>query len=230
MTTRTYETKTLAQDAARAALKADGVKDPMSAVHYQLDQQGEEWAWHEMNLTTGEVATGERLAEGVRQGPLVPVTVIPAKGSKPATPTAAPKVKPKAPATISAREQRRLDKIAAATAKANAPKQPKAPAAPKAPKAPKQPNVRHLEAEAAKLGKLPTAPDFSKPTHQRWAKRLGEIVAMVKARDVKGLKADKTQPLSSSRVMLCRYRDNAITALTVKAGKAAKAAPAKKAA
>lgn len=78
-----------------------------------------------------------------------------------------------------------------------------------------------IEADAA-AGKLPAPPDFSAETHARFRKRLGEIVAAVKAGDVKALKADTTEPKSSSRVALCRYRDLAIIALEAqRAGKAA---------
>lgn len=69
-----------------------------------------------------------------------------------------------------------------------------------------------IEADAA-AGKLPTPPDFSAETHARFRKRLGEIIAAVKAGDIKALKADTTEPKSSSRVALCRYRDLAIIAL-----------------
>ena len=78
-----------------------------------------------------------------------------------------------------------------------------------------------IEADAA-AGKLPTPPDFSAETHARFRKRLGEIVAFVRAGDVKALKADTTEPKSSSRVALCRYRDLAVIALEAqRAGKAA---------
>lgn len=78
-----------------------------------------------------------------------------------------------------------------------------------------------VAADAA-AGKLPTAPDFSAPTHARYVKKLAEIVALVKAGDIKGLKANDVQPLSSSRAALCKYRDFAIVALEAraKAGKA----------
>jgi hypothetical protein len=78
-----------------------------------------------------------------------------------------------------------------------------------------------IEADAA-AGKLPTPPDFSAETHARFRKRLSEIEAFVKAGDIKALKADTTEPKSSSRVALCRYRDLAIIALEAqRAGKAA---------
>lgn len=89
--------------------------------------------------------------------------------------------------------------------------------------------AEHFQArlDAAK-GKLPAEPDFSADTHRAYRKRLTAITAMIKARDVKGLQADETQPVSSSRVILCRYRDNAIAALQARAAKApAKKAPAK---
>jgi hypothetical protein len=77
------------------------------------------------------------------------------------------------------------------------------------------------EADAA-AGKLPAPPDFSAETHARFRKRLSEIEAAVKAGDIKALRADTTEPKSSSRVALCRYRDLAIIALEAqRAGKAA---------
>lgn len=42
--------------------------------------------------------------------------------------------------------------------------------------------------EAAQRGEIPDAPDFSAPSHARFRKKLAEIVAMVEAGDVAGLK------------------------------------------
>lgn len=78
---------------------------------------------------------------------------------------------------------------------------------------------------AAANGKLPAEPDFSRPTHASYRNRLAAITAAIKAKDLKTLRADDTQPVSSSRVILCRYRDNAIAALEFRA-KAAKRAKA----
>lgn len=255
MNTKTYTTKELAIEAARAALRPLGCKDPMSAVHFQLEQQGDEWAWHQMNLTTGEVAIGELLSDGVTQGPAPKVTICPpagkaaapVKAKAPASPKVKGKAEPKkaAPAAIPpgmVKARNLVGKVVFVKAddpllvggqlfpnktRANDARRALTEATAKktAAKAPKQPNVRQLERVAAERGKLPTAPDFSAPTHKRYLKRLEAIVAMVKAGNVKGLKADDTQPVSSSRVILCRYRDNAIVALEAqrKAGKAPKA-------
>ena len=115
-------------------------------------------------------------------------------------------------------------KAALAAAEAAAPADaPKADKPAKAPKE-KQPGKRaaaRAEAEAAaQRGELPTAPDFSTPTHKAWRKKLDAIVAMVDAGDLAGLKAETTEPKSSSRVMLCRYRDLAIMALEARAAAA----------
>jgi hypothetical protein len=69
-----------------------------------------------------------------------------------------------------------------------------------------------IEADAH-AGVLPAPPDFSAETHARFRKRLAEIVGFVGAGDIKALKADTTEPKSSSRIALCRYRDLAIIAL-----------------
>ena len=98
---------------------------------------------------------------------------------------------------------------------------------------PRESNDHFAVRVAAAKGILPAAPDFSKDTHRAWRKALANIESLVKARDLKGLKADPMQPASSSRVILCRYRDNAIAALEVKAARKAPAkakAPARKAA
>lgn len=77
-------------------------------------------------------------------------------------------------------------------------------------------------------GALPPEPDFSAPTHAGYRNRLAAIVAMVKAGDIAGLKADDTEAKSSSRNAIVRYRDLAIAALQAqghaKAERAAKKA------
>ena len=67
--------------------------------------------------------------------------------------------------------------------------------------------------EAAKNGVLPSIPDFSAPTHARFRKKLDEIVALVKAGDIDGLKAYPINPISSSPKAMDRYRNLAVTAL-----------------
>lgn len=220
MTTKTYTTKQLAITAAREALRAIGVKDPMSEVHFRVSADGEEFAWHQIDLGSGQMASGELISDGVAEKPYPPlpvVTKVPPKGAAKA------KAAPKAAKPVSKREQARLAKIAAADAKNKAPKPPKAPRAPK-------PLGQRAEIKAAaERGVVPTPPDFTADTHKRFRKRLGEIVEMVKAGNIRGLKADTTEPKSSSRVALCRYRDLAITALEAQK-KAAKAPPMRKAA
>ena len=76
-------------------------------------------------------------------------------------------------------------------------------------------------AAAAEAGVIPPAPDFSADTHKRFRKRLAELVAMAEAGDLAGLKADTTEPKSSSRVALCRWRDLAIKAIEAQPKKAA---------
>jgi hypothetical protein len=70
----------------------------------------------------------------------------------------------------------------------------------------------------AEAGKVPPPPDFSAPTHDGYRKRLEALVALVKARDLKGLKAvEMLKPYNSSTVALHRYRDLAMTALAAAA-------------
>ncbi len=227
MTTTTYTTKNDAVRAARAALKAKH-RDPLSGVHFRLDAVGDEWAWHEIDLGTGAVALGELLEDGVNPDPkpaLPPVTVVPAQGrAAPKAAKAATTTKPvKEP---SKREAARMAKIAAADAankaKANEPKAAKAPKAPRVPGAPKTSSKKAEMLAAAERGEMPTPPDFTADTHKRFRPVLQKLVDAAAAGDLKVLKADTTQPLSSSRVALCRYRDLAITALEAQR-KAAKA-------
>jgi hypothetical protein len=78
-----------------------------------------------------------------------------------------------------------------------------------------------LEAEArAKEGKMPPCPDFSAPTHNSWRKKLDEVHAMAKRKDLKALQAYSIKPVSSSPRAIMRYRDLVITALQAQ-GKAA---------
>jgi hypothetical protein len=85
---------------------------------------------------------------------------------------------------------------------------------------------RHAGMEAAKAGKLPEPPDFSAKTHERFRGKLESLIAMVKAKDVAGLKAEPINPISSSPKALDRYRNLAVTALEAKAAKAKGAATA----
>lgn len=69
-----------------------------------------------------------------------------------------------------------------------------------------------IQADAEK-GKLPPIPDFSADTHTRFRPKLAELVALVKAKDVKGLKAYPINPISTSPKAMDRYRNLAVVAL-----------------
>ena len=92
-----------------------------------------------------------------------------------------------------------------------------APKAPKKTAEPKPAGKRAAVMEAAQAGKLPSPPDFSAATHERFRAKLGELVAMAKAGDLKGLKAAKINPISSSPKAMDRYRNLAVIALEAKA-------------
>jgi hypothetical protein len=118
-------------------------------------------------------------------------------------------------------------KTAAKPKKAKAAKEPKAAKAkaPKviadgeaaearaAPRAPRPLGKRAAIEAAAKEGKLPSPPDFSAPTHTRYRGKLAEVVALVKERDLKGLRAYPINPYSTSPKAIKRYRDLCVLAL-----------------
>ncbi len=85
-------------------------------------------------------------------------------------------------------------------------------------KAPKV-GARAAVIEDAKNGIIPAAPDFSAATHARFRKKLAEIVAMVEAGDIDGLKAFPINPVSSSPKAMAKYRDLAVMALEARAAK-----------
>lgn len=68
----------------------------------------------------------------------------------------------------------------------------------------------------AQAGNLPTPPDFTAETHKRYRDKLGELVVLVKAGDVKGLKTFAINPVSSSPKAMNRYRNLAVVALEAK--------------
>lgn len=70
---------------------------------------------------------------------------------------------------------------------------------------------------AAQAGKLPEPPDFSAKTHERFRPKLEAVVKLVRAKDVRGLKAFEINPVSTSPKAIARYRDLAVIALTAKA-------------
>ena len=75
--------------------------------------------------------------------------------------------------------------------------------------------------DQAQAGALPTAPDFSKPTHARFRAKLAQIVAMAEAGNIAGLEAFEINPISSSPKAMARYRDLCVIAITARVGAAA---------
>jgi hypothetical protein len=71
--------------------------------------------------------------------------------------------------------------------------------------------------DQAQAGALPTAPDFSKPTHARFRAKLAQIVALAEAGDIEGLQAFEINPVSSSPKAMARYRDLCVVAITARA-------------
>ncbi len=71
--------------------------------------------------------------------------------------------------------------------------------------------------DQAQAGALPTAPDFSKPTHARFRAKLAQIVALAEAGDIEGLQAFEINPVSSSPKAMARYRDLCVIAITARA-------------
>lgn len=79
---------------------------------------------------------------------------------------------------------------------------------------------------AAEAGKLPPVPDFSAETHRRFRPKLAELVALVKAKEVKKLKAYPINPISTSPKAMDRYRNLAVIALEAQANGAKQKAAA----
>lgn len=71
--------------------------------------------------------------------------------------------------------------------------------------------------EKALGGKVPSAPDFSAPTHARFLPILKAIKEAVAAEDLKALKAIKINAISSTPKAMARYRDICVSALSQKA-------------
>lgn len=143
----------------------------------------------------------------------------PTEGQQPAAPQP-PAEQPQAPAPEEPKGQQEPDMTATQTA-SNGKKSKKAAKTAKAPKAPKtkkEPKEKKLGKRAAieaaaKEGKLPTAPDFSADTHARFREKLKEIQKLVKEGDIKGLKAYKINPVSTSPKAMDRYRNLCVMAL-----------------
>ena len=80
---------------------------------------------------------------------------------------------------------------------------------------------RQAVVDLAQTGTLPTAPDFSKPTHARFRAKLAQIVALAEAGDIAALQAFEINPVSSSPKAMARYRDLCVIAITARAPVAA---------
>jgi hypothetical protein len=76
---------------------------------------------------------------------------------------------------------------------------------------------RQAIVDQAQTGELPTAPDFSKPTHARFRAKLAQIVALAEVGDIAGLQAFEINPVSSSPKAMARYRDLCVIAITARA-------------
>ena len=96
-------------------------------------------------------------------------------------------------------------------------------AAEKEPKAAPAPVIGKRQAilDQAQSGTLPTAPDFSKPTHARFRTKLAQIVSLAEAGDIAGLQTFEINPVSSSPKAMARYRDLCVIAITARAQVAA---------
>ena len=94
-----------------------------------------------------------------------------------------------------------------------------APAFADEPKAATAPVIGKRQAilDQAQTGALPTAPDFSKPTHARFRSKLAQIVALAETGDIEGLQAIEINPVSSSPKAMARYRDLCVIAITARA-------------
>lgn len=93
--------------------------------------------------------------------------------------------------------------------------------APQAPANPRKNPAFEAQLAAAAAGQMPEIPDFSKPTHQSYRKKLAALVDLAGKGDIAALEAFPIQPVSTTRKMLDRYRNAAVIAL--KAQAAAKA-------
>ena len=70
--------------------------------------------------------------------------------------------------------------------------------------------------DQAQTGTLPSAPDFSKPTHARFRARLAQIAALAEEGDIAGLQAFEITPVSSSPKAMARYRDLCVIAIAAR--------------
>ena len=82
---------------------------------------------------------------------------------------------------------------------------------------PPQVGKRQAILDQAQTGALPSAPDFSKPTHARFRAKLAQIVALAEAGDSAGLQAFESNPVSSSPKAMARYRNLCVIAIPARA-------------
>ena len=76
---------------------------------------------------------------------------------------------------------------------------------------------RKAVVDIAQSGTLPTALDFSKPTHARFRAKLAHIVALAEAGDIAALQVFEINPVSSSPKAMARYHDLCVIAVTARA-------------
>lgn len=81
---------------------------------------------------------------------------------------------------------------------------------------PAKPARRNAALEAAEKGIMPDAPDFTAETHKPYRAKLAALVALVEAKNIKGLRAFEIKPSSSSPKALIKYRDLAVIAIQAK--------------
>lgn len=139
--------------------------------------------------------------------------------AKPVKATDEAKATAKAEKAKAAADAKAIKAEAAKAAKAAKPaKAPKPAKAAKEPKGERAPTGKRAEiAEKAAKGIVPAAPDFSAATHSRFRKPLAEVVALIEAKDIKGLKAFPIKPISSSPKALDKFRNLAVVALEAQA-------------
>lgn len=196
-----------------AEVKADGYKGKVTPLIYAIQASG---AQSPVAADIIEAVTaGKTIEEAVGSNVVKLDEARAAKAEK----APAKKAKPKAAAKAKTAEKApaKAAKKAPAKKPAAAPKAAQAPVA----GAPKALGKRAALEAAAAAGTLPPVPDFSADTHARFRGKLEQVVALVKAGDVKGLEGFAINPVSSSPKAIARYRDLAVIALKAKAAKAA---------
>lgn len=193
----TYTERKNAVRAAKVAMIKAGVKGPLSDVHFKIvDLDDGLFGWERIDLETGarsfsppEDTNRAIVAEAKEEDRLARHGI---KAGRKVTGLASNGVE-------------KVDVAALPPAKALKP-----------PKADKPLGKRAEALAAASRGKMPAAPDFSKPTHKAYRKKLDEVVALVKAKDVAALKAVAIRTSGSSGKALDRFRQMAVAALEAK--------------